>query len=514
MKKIIAIIISAGLLIVTGCSKLELEEELFSSYAASNFYQDPSQLVTQAWGIYSISSYGFGYQLYQITEKQSKYFARKTNRAGFAYYNVLPTDAAINTMWQKFYTCINRANVQIKYAPGVNTSQTVIDNYIADARFMRAWSYFCLVRLFGEIPVYTEPTESVTEDVIHKSPTSVEDIYMNVIIPDLEFAVANLPAETWPLSPSTRPGRALQPAARSLLAEVYLSMAGRPLNKGSEYFQKSYDASKALIDAVDAGTYDLALQSDWASVFSVDNEENSEIVFSLKTTREGLSSGSRTPNEANPRFSHGVFTSINGTGSKYWWAYDTTYIQLFETTDMRYTDGFIWSYTDSKNRFIEFDKDSRWPPASIANYNTRNGICQIKYQDPHSVTNVDQAKDHILIRYVEAYLMAAEAACELGQFSDALTYINAVRSRVNATPFTSTDQAVLRQQIRDERFRELIGEFNSIYDIRRWGVAEEHFTESPIYRFGAVSIPWDDKFYEWPLPEKEVTLNPNLSPNW
>lgn len=511
MKKTTTILSLIGLLLFSNCADMGLKEELYSSYSASNFYSTPSQLVTQAWSIYDFDHCYFEMYMFPLTEMQFKYFSKKGGDPSL--YNMLPSNANF-TIWSFFYTCIDRANVQIKYAPRVKISQNIIDMYIADAKFMRAWSYYNLTRLFGEVPLYSIPTENASQETIYKAPSSVDDVY-KLIVEDLQFASLKLPAISWPIDPKTDQGRVCQPAARTLLAEVYLTMAGNPLKKGQPYYQLAYDQAKALIDDVDANKYtNVGLLTDWASIFSVDNELNKEILYSMKKSRNDLS-GSVAPFSAAPAHSGGVFTAKLANDGAYAWTYDVSFLDLFEKTDQRYLKGFVWSYTNSKGVFVQFDNDPSSSRTDGMNYNSTNGICMVKYQDKYATRNVVQAKDNIIIRYVDAFLIAAEAAVELNKLDEAKAYIKVVRDRVQATPFNSDDQSVLRQQIRDERLRELFGEFTTTYDLRRWGTAKDNFENHPYKIKGnGATLLWNDKFVEYSYPANESSLNPQLTPNW
>jgi hypothetical protein len=121
----------------------------------------------------------------------------------------------------------------------------------------------------------------------------------------------------------------------------------------------------------------------------------------------------------------------------------------------------------------------------------------------------------MFLRLADAYLIIAEAACETDDLAKARLYLNTLRARSNASEITTNDQDELRQIIRDERFRELHGEYKAVFDIRRWGpeVVRDHFENHPArLRFNA-TFTWSDRNLLWPIPQEELTYNALMEQN-
>lgn len=278
------------LLIVFGLfvSCNDLEEEVYSSFLSSNFYQTEEQFQTQNLGIYNTFKHvqweRYNYQFLSMPGRYST-----TRLAGDVWwkapiYGIHETQNAnqFNSIWTFAYNAINRANIVIKYAttsPLYESDKALVDQYIAEAKWLRAYTYFTLVQMFGGVPLYSEPVETPDTNVLFKPRVTAEEIYA-LIVEDLKFAADNLPV-IWENTPS---GRVTKGAGNFLLGKVYLTMAGLPLQKTAHY----QDAIDILLPiANNPGDYNMALLNDWKSIFDKDNElGNQEIVFALSNTYE------------------------------------------------------------------------------------------------------------------------------------------------------------------------------------------------------------------------------------
>jgi len=502
-------ILILGILLVgfISCDQ-ELEEKVFSSYSAGNFFENEEQLQAQNIGIYEAFNHVVWEQdMYFLVSMTSRYATSRV--PSFAWHAAYQTadrqPFRYERIWRVGYQAIARANTIIKYAPLSNFSQEnpeIANFYIAEARWMRAYTYFQLTQLFGELPLYTEPVESADPEVLFKGRSSIQEVY-DLIIADLEFAKDNLPI-TWQ---RTGTGRVTAAGGAFLLGKVYLTSAGYPLQITANY-QKAIDALKPLADNPDA--YDVELLSDWKSVFDINNEGNKEIIFAHGNIYENLK-GSVLPFWTNPQFSpFGGIQSANGSG--YQIAWHPALLDLYDTNDTRLADGFTYSYTRiNNNATVTYRRN----PLNVAGlvYGGRNGISGTKYQDPGAIGNVIHSKDHIVYRYVDAFLMLAEAYNENGDPAAALPYLKTARDRVNASAITTTDQDALRAIIRNERIRELYAEMGELFDVRRWNIAEEEYNNHLLRKWRNPGQGWDERFKLSPIPLIELGKNPNLTQN-
>ena len=167
--------------------------------------------------------------------------------------------------WQQFYACINASNIMIEKVPNASkVSDEVKTRYVAAARYMRAMSYFYLVRIFNDVIYLDTPVNDFTS-ANNMTKTPAKEIY-NKIVEDLEYAEANLPVK-WD-SGTERPTVA---AAKSLLSWVYITMAGEQV-KDNTMWAKAASKAKEVID--NAATFGIKLEENYADLWLVNNRYN------------------------------------------------------------------------------------------------------------------------------------------------------------------------------------------------------------------------------------------------
>lgn len=486
----------------------ELEEEIFSTYSADTYFRNEEQLQAQNLGIYQAFTHVVWEQdMYFLVSMTNRYATtRQPNFAIHSAYNTVNDQPfRYERLWNVGYSAIERANTVIKYAPlgpFYQDNEEIGKQYIAEARWMRAYTYFQLTQLFGDLPLHTEPVESADPAELFKPRSPVQDIY-DLIIEDLIYANENLPL-IWQ---DTGSGRVTKAGGAFLLGKVYLTSAGFPLQI-TENYQKAIDALKPLAD--NPGDYDVQLLQDWKSIFSIDNEGNKEIIFAHGNVYQNLL-GAVLPFWANPIRSEFGGVQSNA-GSNYLVAWHPDLLDFYEEDDVRLQDGFTYSYTRIDNgNTVNYNPTPLNVPPNV--YGGRNGICSTKYQDGGASGNVIHSKDHIVYRYVDAFLMLAEAYNENNQPAEALPYLNIARNRVNASNITITDPNQLRTVIREERLRELYAEMGELFDIRRWNTTEEEYNEHLLRQFRFPNQSWDERYRLSPIPFVELGKNPNLTQN-
>src|SRR5690606_23002786 len=154
-------------------------------------------------------------------------------------YNNNPTPSYYNARdaWNGPYGVIKNANFLLEYLPNAPLDETKRNQLTAEARMLRAYAFFDLVQLFGDIPMPTKVAPSYSDLQLPRTPQ--KEVY-DLIVEDLLFAESHLP-ETAP-----QQGRVYQRVATALLARVYLTMAGNPLNL-TEYYVQARDKALAVI---------------------------------------------------------------------------------------------------------------------------------------------------------------------------------------------------------------------------------------------------------------------------
>lgn len=337
---------------------------------------------------------------------------------------------------------------------------------VAEARFLRGYFYFELVKNFGGVPLITGFL--LPEEIQGITRASAEDVY-KFIEDDLKAAADVLPQRSQ--YAATDMGRATRGAALGLLGKVYL------------YQSKWQEAHDVLKTVIDEGEYKLL--DNFGDVWDVDHNNSEESLFEVQYMYDGTYAlgGSLT-----------VITGArSGPGDGWSWGQPTAnleqaYIDAGDTERLRWTiiktgcteiagennfDKFVENNTKIAN-YKDYIEKYGWDPECYIIDPSQHKSARIvrKYFVPiekrPEVYNIDKIPlDHRILRYADVLLMYAEACNELGEDGTARTHLNEVRNRVKLPAVTSSGNE-LRKAIRLERRLELAWEQNRIYDIRRW----------------------------------------------
>src|SRR5689334_8312975 len=236
MKKIFFILI-IGILLFTSCKK-DLNQLPISTATTATFYQQPSDFIQAINGVYN-SLRGYPDRLMELSEVRSDNIYPSNNDVGRDHdpINNFAPGIAPNTYveegWRADFAGIFRANTvldQIEKNGNYIGSAALANRLSAEARFLRAFFYFDLVRYYGKVPIIQRPVSALEANAIPRS--KVADVY-SFIIDDLKFAIANLPSTfngTFPNYSATDIGRASKYAAEATLALVYMTRSGPTYN--------------------------------------------------------------------------------------------------------------------------------------------------------------------------------------------------------------------------------------------------------------------------------------------
>jgi hypothetical protein len=369
--------------------------------------------------------------------------------------------------WQELYKSIARCNNII-----INTPTTLADtkSLIGQAYFLRAFDYFYLVNLYGNVPLITDLPDFDNLLVDQAAPKDV----WSQIIEDLKMAETMLPA-AWT---GDNAGRPTAGAATALKGKSYL------------YMKEWANAHTALSTLV--GKYSLLPAVDFGDNFGVANENNSESVFELQflgqsnfawgtdvpqTGTMGNYHIDYAPPSKSPDFSH----IVNPWLKKLYEDNGDTF-RRNETLAYNYVGSKGYGGSDYATDFLD--------DIQVANDNSLEPIFSKKYtgMDIGARGEVDFLGTNVgnnwrIIRYSDVLLMLSEALNEDSQSGNAVTYLNMVRQRPGSglTVTTAVSQADVRQAIIEERAMELAGEGHRFFDLVRWELADDYMGATSLH---------------------------------
>ncbi|MGD8779138.1 MAG: RagB/SusD family nutrient uptake outer membrane protein [Ignavibacteria bacterium] len=372
-------------------------------------------------------------------------------------FTVISSNAIISGTWQDSYVAIQRANVVLNRIEDVGfEDETVKNSRKGEMRFIRALLYFNLVRIYGDVPLVVEEAEDVN-DYFGQGRTSEDEVYTQ-IKEDLTEAI-----ELLPLTVSEQ-GRVTRGAAQALLGKVLLTL------------QNFSQAEVYLQNVVSSGSYSLVSKPDL--VFGVENENNQEIIFAVQFASgvNGNSEGSDAFRLFSPS---GTVSSAKGhnlpTKSLY---------ALYTDEDLR------------KETYLGV---------------TSEGIPYSKKLSEPSTTSSDGGSDCIVLRYADVLLMLAEVKNELGNTSEAASYLNMIRERAGLSAVEVSSQSDLRDAIELERRLELIGEGHHWFDLLRTDKAIE--VMNSWFNSENKNITIDDHNLLMPIPQDQIDTDPAIQQN-
>ena len=262
-----------------GCEKF-LTEDLISDVSASSYYTTAQGFEDAVKATYSWNKPFFGPE----RGFTMSVFGTDTYTEGAdGGHKVLnrydgglnPQQGFVRDTWRDFYRGINQANAVINRSAELNIDAAVKTQRIAEVRFLRGLFYFMLTSHYGNVHLTLEETEGVEIDA---NKTDIEEIYTQAIIPDLEFAIQNLP------DAQNDFGRATKPAAQFLLGKVLLRRSHRTNNTSDAQAAEGYFSN--VID-----DYDFALLDDFSDLWVIGNENHSEIIWSVQNSKSQVDEG-------------------------------------------------------------------------------------------------------------------------------------------------------------------------------------------------------------------------------
>ena len=455
---------------LSGCTDDFLTQDVKGTQVLDNYFNNEQECLAQVYGCYQTLAFDDWWQIYNtyiLADMCTDDGWMNNTTQGQDGYNDLvlyqgkTTSGTLANFWQYRYKGIHYCNTVLEYVPKVTSvSQEKKNRMIAEAKFLRAYQYFELVKNFGGVPLVI--SMATPEDAKNIRRASLEETYAQIEQDFLE-SVDALPLRSETIK-NGELGRATKGAAMAMLAKVYL-------------YQEKYTEAEQYLDAViNSGEY--ALLDDFSKVWNMDYNNSEEGVFEIQTSGDiTYNVGERISVVAGSRDDSGW--SWGGPSS------DLENAYIAEGDDIRLFCTIIKHNATAIPNETQMDKFEY----KVKNENGEEEVIKGKYPilpSKHKSGRVNAklyiplakriegnydaphiALNYRLLRYADVLLMAAEVKNQLGKDGEAQQYLNQVRSRVNLSDVTSSGQE-LKKAIRNERRLELAFEGNRLYDIRRW----------------------------------------------
>jgi hypothetical protein len=545
--KNIYIIFGVVLMLLTGVScKKVLDIQPTGSFSTNNVWTDPAlvqvfvnQIYKESVFAFKDGGFGWGSQTDELYSNfnwchENTYImgqATPDNQESTFPLNYSPT---LN-YWTTLYSTIQKTN---QFFQNVGMADTIghgsaLNNMKGEVHFLRALCYFELLKRFGGVPlitrVYTATDNSFTEK------RASWDETRDFILADISAAVSALP-KTY--TDNSNNGKATQGAALALKSRLLLYAASPSYNTTNDMarWQAAAEAAKAVIDM---GIYSLhGSATTYNTIFT--DFFNSEVIFSrvfnatVQEDRYNTLYRDLSPNGYNGYSAYNVLEQMveefdMADGTPFSWGSPTANPYL--NRDPRFYADILYNGAPFQNRkaqFYEGGLDSKG--SSLSPWNaSKTGYTIRKMVDENYNFNIQpySSCQWVAFRLGEVYLNYAEAEVALGNSGEALTYLNKIRQRAGMPAITGSGTSLMNL-IRHERRIELCFEGHRYFDLRRWGMAEIGSKDalgititptSPAnttFTYQVTTIQkreWFPGFYYYPIPRKEIQINPNLKQN-
>ncbi|WBL26407.1 RagB/SusD family nutrient uptake outer membrane protein [Zunongwangia sp. HGR-M22] len=524
--KAIVLLISLGAVSI-GCDSY-LEEENNTSLSIETANTDPetfNQLVASVYERARETTTVYTSDLYYALEDLgTDIVTRNTPITGTSdlndYVNFNSLNWAVGVYWANQYSVIAAANLAIDDAPLIlDVPEDEKTKGLAEVKFFRAMAYFKLVENYGGVPLVLNAVTDISTDY----PRNTEEEVYNQILMDLEEALAGVPESTEVY------GRLTKDAVRHFMSKVLLTKGYKSFGDDNDFTQAAAYAETVINNH--------QLVSSFQSLVSIENQRNSEVIFSYLFGGNAVSRGWGNSKHMLYKFRFfdypGLTRSVKGLGPMP----TPFFYSLFSEEDERAaatykrvlyaTEEDVAEVNDTEvniavgDTAIYFPKTA-WTQAEIdavpyavinpGTYFKNDGVTPVhypmfrKFDDPTiPFTQPDQTsqgeRDMVIMRSGEAYLFAAEAYLQLNDKSTAAERLNTIRSRAGLDSSLSSEDVDI-DLILDERARELVGEVNRWMDLKRTGKLIERVLEHNPH--AALNNAIQEKHLLRPIPQTEI----------
>lgn len=496
MKNFICHLILCGLIvIVSGCNDFLAQTDP-SSFTTDNYYTEPAHAEAAVNSIYAdlrgIRGGGFGGATWLMTEFQTGIanteLGQATNSLDIRQLQNTADNGYGETYWDSHYRGIANANEALVNIPDIEMDEAEKNKLLGEARFLRAYYYFNLTRLFGDVPLILEPV-GLNSDLLKPERSPKAEVY-NAIVEDLKWVEDNSG-----LSFNNQSGRVTLGAAKTLLASVYLTMAGYPLEAGSEYYELARDKAEEVISSDEYYLFDS-----YADLHSDETENTGEHIFMVQFNENDVDHTGLQM--VTLPYNQNISVLSAETGGIF---VQQEFFESYEPGDKR---------TDEKEfYFREFTSaGDRSDTVDVGNWYI------YKFFDTEThLSSATSGLNWPLFRYAEVLLIYAEAENEVnGPTSSAYEAVNQIRRRAEIPELSGLSKDEFREAVWQEKWHELSYENKIWFDMVRIRKAYNFITggfEDYVGHTFVYGPTLSERELLYPIPAPEIHNNENLDQN-
>ena len=477
--------VAAALVLTVSCTNF-LKEEPKTFEQPGNFYSNEEQVRMGANGAYfgirmPLNSTGIGgAEVIVMGEFLCGYAERTANSfadlSEILNCNITGTNGLVAAPWGTLYNSLNNVNTMIDILENkedIEITPAKRNQYLAEMYFLRGLYYGWLVRYYGPVPLKTTPTTGFNDA---QMPLSSASEVLGQVVADLEHAESLAESAGMPWHDES--GRVSKGAIKALLAKMYLTQAGYPVQDASGY-QKAYNKAK---EVVSSGIFSLYPTYDAAR--KAYNTNGVEYIFSVQCMKDQFH---------NPLHMVGI-PRPGGA-----WQPCSALYASYPAGDKR-TENHAYYYTSQQS--LDKTVTHTFAPALY------------RYWDENAVNDGKSDKNFPLIRYTDVLLTLAEAACAGGSTSDAMAIDAYWQIRHRAMPDEAKPASITFNQVFKERIWEQAFEgenwFNMVRTRKAFDFASGNVVDLVGYKGPAMVGTYGEEDLLFPYPVEQVRLNPNL----
>lgn len=512
-------------LMLTACNDF-LKVEPANTLSTDNFYQTESQMDQGLTGLYGslkpISTY-----LLAMSEMRSDNMwvltdNKQNDYADIATFNAngLLTDNIVKSCWADYFKIVSACNTYLDKMDGVAFSDAKVKiQYTAEARFLRALAFFDLVRFFGRVPA---PTHILTtNESFQLGQSEPLAVYTSIIVPDLQYAIANLAESATDYLGKAHTERVTKVAAKALLGKVYLTMAGFPLYQ-TDMKPLAANLFKEVIDYAAANNkYWAANMDEWNRMWLHEND-NKYFIFEIQYITEKDQGNPACPISvpSNPgaEWCNNSVSLITGTHVYIERGLQRHFIEAPEGTS-DYYDGRTWGTLNTVETIDEegniSTSDGNTFMVKMFENKKKRAALGVTDMDASILDRTYWPQNFPLLRLEDVMLLYAEC---VGNTTEGREQVNKIRRRAGLADLdASLTEEAFQEAVANERRYELCEEGHRWFDLVRQNKYVETIqkmfnddddTAAGTYKAYISRVTAD--MYLYPIPQSQIEVRAGL----